>query len=789
MLATECSKPATSDHVVAEQPAGLYLSIGPNVDTTLQPAAEKKLGEDGAAENDERRALSTGCTSAATVGDGTGRPWDLSLKSAARTAVSVVAQVSQHTLSQAGDEQSDCVTPQDSKIPTPASGDWLKTGDMFTQQGEDILLTLIPTGRKCPHSYSSPPRSPFPNDGLSSTLVNTSRRSSALPSPALTNFLRAIDQHRLMSEKLHQAQIDHLEAEAKVANDDEWAAIVAWREIAHQAEIADLKYQVFVAETTTQSRENELDDQKEDYEAEVEALKEERDDALRRAASANYKLEIKDTKIKSLQSSAKEASKEKKALQSQLKSQSLEASTLQAKIDELQQEKSDIRQALDEAQKLIKHFTPTANNLEAEYNELEAKCDSQATQIGELEAMNTQLRMNAPHFNDYKTEKKVQELEQRNKQLIKSLEFVRGQLTVEGEETAKVRAELKGAGIEVGLCHLLNAGYRNELEDANPSRTAHLDGHLKRKDEVIRELDGKIADYAAQLAEEKKLRAAAEAYSSAKIRGLEQELAYRSNVVDALTSSRDSFAQQKDQVFEMLKGRIFHDDVVKALCEDHESIRKDDAFLISLLQSRECRIAEAAQDAANVRAEKVTLEHDAETTKRKQQAMQAEINGLYAHQARLKWIVEVQPGILQKANDNLAKKNEEQAQRIETIFREGPFSVLLQDIGAKEHEISRLCAEINRLNGIAHQLQMRIKESGPNFCHWYDGGMVDWSAEESRLRLKVAERTVLELKEQLTKLIGEDKVLDMLKPEDERSQWLNERVEALKERKKWSKVE
>ena len=88
------------------------------------------------------------------------------------------------------------------------------------------------------------------------------------------------------------------------------------------------------------------------------------------------------------------------------------------------------------------------------------------------------------------------------------------------EEVKRLKAENHFAQIEVSHCHAINAQYRNEMENADPARTAHIDGHLKCKDEAFAELEIRAADCAEQLAEEQKNRAIDNVYAQGKISDL-----------------------------------------------------------------------------------------------------------------------------------------------------------------------------------------------------------------------------------------------------------------------------
>ena len=377
---------------------------------------------------------------------------------------------------------------------------------------------------------------------------------------------------------------------------------------------------------------------------------------------------------------------------------------------------------------------------------------------------------------------RVTELETRNERLEENFEYATQEITRLRSEAITTRKELKElraqnhfAQLEVGHLHATNAGYRSELEDSNPARTAHIDGYLKCKDEAFTELEMRAASCAEELSEEKRNRAVDNVYAEAKISGLNQELAHRSNMIATLTEAREILQEQKEEIFQMFQKKIFSSDIEETFRHDYHVIRKDNTLLNKVINERQFYLEDAEKPVADLKADKIILEHAARSDQLKQRQMQQSINGLEAKNGELQDRLKVLAEMSQEAEEDFNAKIKQQAEEIERLLWNGAEDGWRRRSQVQAQELVNCRGEITRLAGLADQWRTRTIEVQDDFCPMFNMEEVrDWTAEESRWRLHHAERRAAELERELVvserkfkEAVREGKKVEVREPEQE----------------------
>ena len=348
---------------------------------------------------------------------------------------------------------------------------------------------------------------------------------------------------------------------------------------------------------------------------------------------------------------------------------------------------------------------------------------------------------------------RMQNLENQNESLKENLEYATQEITRLRSEAAATQEELKElraqnhfAQLEVGHLHATNAGYRSELEDSNPARTAHIDGYLKCKYEAFAELEMRAASCAEELSEEKRNRAVDNVYAAAKISGLNKELAHRSNMIAALTEGREILREQEEEIFQMFQKKIFPSDVDETFRHDYDVLQKDNTLLNKVINERQFYLEDAEKPVADLKADKLILEHAARSDQLKQRQMQQSINGLEAKNGEFQDRLKVSAEMSQEADEDLNAQVKQQAAEIERLLQNGTEDGWRRRLQAQAQELVSCRGEITRLAGLADQWRMRVMEVQDDFCPmWNQEEVRDWTSEESRWRLHHAERRAAEM--------------------------------------------
>lgn len=471
---------------------------------------------------------------------------------------------------------------------------------------------------------------------------------------------------------------EYLKEEEQDAENRNWEIVVEWMKFAHQTEIADLRSQIFFAETVLEAREVELANEKDDHDADlktIETLRGERSDLRKRLSERSTEL--------------RNAKKENKRLE-----RSLEETLVQRSAEEVSAGRSR---------------------------------SESAVRMQNLENQNESLKENLK----YATE----EVARRRSEAITTQ-----------EELKELRAQNHFAQLEVGHLHATNAGYRSEMEDSNPARTAHIDGYLKCKDEAFAELEMRAASCAEELAEEKRNRAVDNVYAEAKISGLTQELAHRSNMIAALTEGREILREQKEEIFQMFKNRIGSEDIDEVFRHDYDIVQKDNGLVIKMINERQFYLEDAEKPVADLKADKLILEHAARSDQLRLRQMQQSINSLEAKKGELQDKVTILAEMSQEAEEDLNAKIKQQAEEMERLLWNGAEDGWRRRSQAQAQELVSCRGETTRLAGLADQWRMRTMEVQDDFCPMFNMEEVrDWTAEESRWRLHHAEKRAAEM--------------------------------------------
>lgn len=737
---------------------------------------------------------------------------ELAAAGARDRAVNSLRPVSQEAQKEAPLQSRVGVATSTSQESTPSS-----SSGNSTPTSMDGLNTDRNTLRR---SNSVPPSSSSPATGASSdTLYNTPRHSDTSPLPSLIKFHQAVDEHRGSSGKCQKALAEYLNSGETEKADTEWAALVEWIKIGHQAEVNNLETE---------------------HAAKVEKLHQERSEARRRLELRNRELRAMKREMKDLKVSLEETNKVQKEIQPGLNPESADGSDAES-VDEdeggvdlsannvaptnaaedsrgmavggVKDADRGRNYAKDDKQETKEPRNETAKDNREHQRALkqqlledsapeftESQTGAQAVQpaaIGEFETSNAQQAMIDFDGDNQERLIDVKELQDYNRALKANLAFTReviGHLTTEAEsakgEINNLRGENHFAQLEVGHCNAANAYYRAAAEDDNPARTAHIDGLLKRKDEAHAELERRAAECAVELAEEKMERAVDDVYSARHIQGLKKELAHRVNMIRALTEGKAILKQQNDEILRMFKGKILQNDTVKAFLHDNDTIQKDNALLIKMINERHCYVLEAEKGIADLKAEKIMDEHTAQADRLKQRQLQQSLNGLTYINHHLNTKVEIREEMHEELKEQLERQLSQQADEIQRLLAHGADDELTRRLHSQSGQIAFLDAELTRAHSLAQQWRLRAVELRGDFCPLYNGDEVgDWDAEETRWRLVHAERQNADLQRAVRRLEREGRGARVLEREHDGSKWLGDRAEARREMERASGME
>lgn len=279
-------------------------------------------------------------------------------------------------------------------------------------------------------------------------------------------------------------------------------------------------------------------------------------------------------------------------------------------IETLKKERSDLRKRSSERSTELRHSKKEIKILQKSLEETLEDGKGSAARVTELEKQNLRLEATLKRATEEITRLRSGAISESTQEELKDL-----------------RKQNHLAQLEVGHLHANNACYRGELEGSNPARTAHIDNYLKCRDDEYTELETRAASCADELGEEQRNRAVDNVYAQGKINGLNTELAHRSNMIAALTESRETLQEQKEEIFQMFRGRIYQRDVDEAFRRDHDVIQRDNALLNKIVNERHFYLEDAEKPVADLKADKLILEHAARSDQLKMRQMQQYLRG------------------------------------------------------------------------------------------------------------------------------------------------------------------
>lgn len=338
--------------------------------------------------------------------------------------------------------------------------------------------------------------------------------------------------------------------------------------------------------------------------------------------------------------------------------------------------------------------------------------------------------------------------------LNRTQEYARQVRVRDEQEIKNLQNHVKVAAIEVGFVSRINIGYRNLNED-RPELSALLDGLLKRKDEANAELVERLNSCTLAVAEERMMRRTDREHFEEVRRNLESGISCLEEKLEGLQMSQNNIQKQNQQFASTLAGNFAQNDVVGALIDDREVYREDNDRLIKTVHSREAHVKEAMAQIAPLRVKIIELEHALEATRPKIDELQAEINGLGLRNDNLRLDVETQNSELEFKNRELQESLSSQTRQLEELYRSSLTTLIAQQLAAMQgNEIAGMKEQLQKVANEKNYWYNRAMEQGEDFCHIFNADLVvDVESEETRYRLRHAERTAAELT-QLVRAMG-----------------------------------
>lgn len=554
------------------------------------------------------------------------------------------------------------------------------------QPSTPTLGHFVARRSSCPPPCTSSPES----DHSSETLFSTPRHSQRSTSPIYIDFRRIVDKHISLDSHCWLVLAEHLKAEEQDVENTTLKMMMEWMKLGHQAEVAELQSQVFTAETILAARDVDLANDKDDHDAALKtitSLKDERSVLRKRLSECNTALRKARKEIEDLKKSVED--------------------TLEATRDKPQPSTSQTGVTGEDKGKSVV------------FND---KNEDDAARVHELENQKEALTENL----EYATEEVAR---------------LRSEAEITERKVTELRRQENFARNETGHLHAMNAFYRHEMENENPARTARVDGHLKRKDERIYQLEVRAVESAEQLFKEKNDRAVERVYAEGKVSGLEKDLARQSYEIVKLTESRDELKEQKEEIFQMFQSRIMPSDVDAAFRHDYAIVLNDNNILAKILQDHRTSLSSAETPLTDLKAENLTLQQAAQATQSTLQDHQTTINSLEATNAQLADKLHVATEIHTEAQETMARHSAHQAAQITRLLSHGANDGLMRRFQAQSHDLAACHAALAQAESAAQQWRVRALEVREDFCPLFQQQEVrDWGSEEARWRLSWAER-------------------------------------------------
>ena len=456
-----------------------------------------------------------------------------------------------------------------------------------------------------------------------------------IPSPATKDL---VQRHRAHSEYCRDIYKEcYTDIFKNEENDAEWLDCVEWVKHKYELEKKELRTEIFTAGGIIKGLENELDSNLEDYQADLDCMKEERDEAEEKLELRNQQLRNIGEQKRKAQAEVKTAKKEIEKLHKELEASRRQTVEAEGNAEDL---KTGLQQANEEIRMLCSANATAWTIFE------------QRSQINHLQAVN-------------------QHLEHDKVRIAESLDSAIA--------TNNQQAEMAALSQGLAAAHNQAIAMENRVFEYQASRenqpelTAHLDGLLKLKDEVNDDLRARYQQCAEQRMESEKMRAIDREHFLGVRAELQRDLATQKEEIGGLKDCREKFRWESEQIRELFARKIFKDDVVEVINAEHEALKNDNAFLISMVGAREAHVKEAMAKLPPLEVKIIELESAMEKSQAKQTELQAEVNGLTTRKGDLEVARDLQEIALNVRQEDLDKAEAEK-QRLEAILRESPPS-------------------------------------------------------------------------------------------------------------------
>ncbi|KAL9100584.1 MAG: hypothetical protein Q9163_004058 [Psora crenata] len=337
-------------------------------------------------------------------------------------------------------------------------------------------------------------------------------------------------------------------------------------------------------------------------------------------------------------------------------------------------------------------------------------------------------------------------------------------LGIERAKNAELERENRDATLDIDFFALQNAFYRYEMEYSDPARTALSDGILQRKDEAIIRREEDLEACYRLLAEERKGYAIDKAKAEEESKRFKHELEDLTSSLEQVSNSRATLQEQFNKVAEMFRSKIYHNDMVKAICDSHEVITQDNAFLIAALQKRHSRAKDAYEHIASYKTEVIELNCTIEANKQKEAQLEGEKSRLVQRVDELEWKDELHEQALRDMKESYERKLWVVSR--ETLRVRQEINIILETsldgmsellVTAMQQKILELQETVERCALARDQLYNKLLEQGrvigQAFSYWARYmGIHELNCEDLKRRLQFAD--------QHGSMIEESKIMD-----------------------------
>ncbi len=522
------------------------------------------------------------------------------------------------------------------------------------------------------------------------------------------------------------ALAERIKADEKAASDAEWETVIAFSNIAHQAELSEL-HKSYRQEIQT-AREGML----EAFDVSDTISKELIRNLQTRAFTAEGNVSAREVDIENLKD-------DQKAEKDELREGTLQVSRM---VEERDAELKTARSRKDTFQRTLVELKKETKSLQVQVQEKEEMLRGAFEESKALKSNRNKL--------DWKSTEAVR--------LITGLQQA---LRAEQTETKNLKLELKQAMDDCLFFTLQASHCRDGQED--PARTADVDGLLQRKDAQLEAYRDQLAECSKAMKDEVQSRRKGNAQMEGKIQALEDELNYRIAANGSLLGSRDRLQAQVDQQCRMFEGKIYHEDMVKAMCDSHDAINVDNASLIATIKVRDHAILAARTDTADREVTIVDLEEKLAAGQNQQNELRMALDDLGRERDTLRWKVDSQPDIdeqgLERLQSDLRASSDEVfhlGQELRQVYHDKLDATVQRLLATKDGEIDRLCRDVGQCRSVNAQLEDQLIQArgvdGYEFdFRWYGEYIKDWHAEDIRRRLHFAESQLAKQRSELLK--------------------------------------